>query len=38
MAERIRANVAYIQGWSFGGDIKFMLLTLPHVLVAENAH
>lgn len=38
MAERVEADVAYIEGWSFGRDIKIMLLTIPHLLTAENAY
>jgi putative colanic acid biosynthesis UDP-glucose lipid carrier transferase len=38
MAERVNADVAYIEGWSFWRDIKIMLLTVPHLLTAENAY
>lgn len=38
MARRVRADVAYIQTWSFLGDLKIMLLTAPHLLAAENAY
>lgn len=38
MADRVEADVAYIEGWSFGRDIKIMFLTVPHLLMAENAY
>jgi putative colanic acid biosynthesis UDP-glucose lipid carrier transferase len=38
MAERVEADVAYIEGWSFWRDVKIMLLTIPHLLLAENAY
>ncbi len=38
MAERVKADVAYIEGWTFGRDVKIMLLTVPHLLMAENAY
>jgi putative colanic acid biosynthesis UDP-glucose lipid carrier transferase len=38
MAERVEADVAYIEGWSFWRDVKIMLLTIPHLMTAENAY
>ena len=38
MAERVEADVAYIEGWSFWRDVEIMLLTIPHLLLAENAY
>jgi putative colanic acid biosynthesis UDP-glucose lipid carrier transferase len=38
MAERVEADVAYIEGWSFWRDVKIMLLTIPHLVTAENAY
>ncbi|MET3666770.1 exopolysaccharide biosynthesis polyprenyl glycosylphosphotransferase [Caulobacter sp. 1776] len=38
MARRVRADVAYIETWSFLRDIRILLLTAPHLLVAENAY
>lgn len=37
MAARVEADVEYIERWTFGSDIRILLLTLPHLLVAENA-
>ncbi len=38
MVERVEADVAFIQTWSFWLDIKIMFLTIPHLLMAENAY
>lgn len=38
MADRVAADLSYIEGWSFGRDVKIMLLTVPHLLMAENAY
>ena len=38
MARRVRADIAYIETWSFAGDLRIMLLTAPHLLTAENAY
>lgn len=38
MAERVEADVAYIEGWTFRRDVEIMLLTIPHLLTAENAY
>ena len=38
MAERVEADIDYIEGWSFWRDVKIMLLTIPHLLLAENAY
>jgi len=37
MAARVEADVEYIERWTFGSDIRILLLTLPHLLLAENA-
>ena len=38
MARRVRADIAYIETWSFASDLRIMLLTAPHLLMAENAY
>jgi putative colanic acid biosynthesis UDP-glucose lipid carrier transferase len=38
MAARIKADIAYIDGWSLMSDIRILLLTVPHLLLAENAY
>ena len=38
MARRVRADIAYIETWSFASDLRIMLLTAPHLLKAENAY
>ena len=38
MARRVTADIAYIETWSFAGDLRIMLLTAPHLLAAENAY
>ena len=38
MAARVEADVEYIERWKFGSDVRILLLTLPHLLLAENAY
>jgi putative colanic acid biosynthesis UDP-glucose lipid carrier transferase len=38
MAARIDADNEYIERWSLSGDIKILLMTVPHLLMAENAY
>jgi len=38
MAARVKADIAYIDGWSLFSDIRIILLTVPHLLLAENAY
>ena len=38
MAARINADNEYIERWTLGGDIKILLMTVPHLLMAENAY
>ncbi|WP_425998107.1 sugar transferase [Caulobacter sp. DWR1-3-2b1] len=38
MAARVEADVEYIDGWTFRSDVRILLLTLPHLLLAENAY
>lgn len=38
MAARIEADNAYIEQWTLGGDIKILLMTVPHLILAENAY
>ena len=38
MSARIDADNAYIERWTLGGDIKILLMTVPHLLMAENAY
>ncbi len=38
MAQRVRADITYIETWSLAGDLRILLLTAPHLLMAENAY
>ena len=38
MAARIDADNDYIEQWTLGGDVKILLMTVPHLLLAENAY
>ncbi|ATC33019.1 exopolysaccharide biosynthesis protein [Caulobacter vibrioides] len=38
MAARIDADNEYIERWSLSGDIKILLMTVPHLLMGENAY
>ena len=38
MAARVDADNEYIERWSFGEDIRIILMTVPHLLMAENAY
>lgn len=38
MAARVDADNDYIERWSFGEDVRIILLTVPHLLMAENAY
>jgi putative colanic acid biosynthesis UDP-glucose lipid carrier transferase len=38
MAARIDTDNDYIETWTLGGDIKILLMTVPHLLLAENAY
>lgn len=38
MAARIDADNEYIERWTLTGDIKILLMTVPHLLMAENAY
>jgi putative colanic acid biosynthesis UDP-glucose lipid carrier transferase len=38
MAARVDADNEYIERWTFGGDIRILLMTVPHLLLAENAY
>ena len=38
MAARIDADNEYIEHWTLGGDVKILLMTVPHLLMAENAY
>lgn len=38
MAARIDADNEYIERWTLGGDVKILLMTVPHLLLAENAY
>ncbi|MBO9547366.1 sugar transferase [Caulobacter sp.] len=38
MAARIDADNEYIERWTLGGDVKILLMTIPHLLMAENAY
>jgi putative colanic acid biosynthesis UDP-glucose lipid carrier transferase len=38
MRRRVEADIAYIQTWSILKDAQIVLLTIPSLLVAENAY
>lgn len=38
MAARIDADNEYIERWTLSGDVKILLMTVPHLLMAENAY
>lgn len=38
MTARVEADNEYIERWTLGGDIKILLMTVPHLLMAENAY
>ena len=38
MANRVRSDIAYIDDWSLMSDIRIILMTVPHLLMAENAY
>lgn len=38
MAARVDADNEYIERWSFGEDVRIILMTVPHLLMAENAY
>jgi putative colanic acid biosysnthesis UDP-glucose lipid carrier transferase len=38
MAARVDADNEYIERWTLGGDVKILLMTVPHLLMAENAY
>ena len=38
MSQRVKADIDYIDNWSLFSDIRIMLLTVPHLLLAENAY
>lgn len=38
MVARVDADNEYIERWTLGGDVKILLMTVPHLLLAENAY
>jgi len=38
MSNRVKADIDYIDNWSLLTDLRIMLLTVPHLLLAENAY
>jgi putative colanic acid biosynthesis UDP-glucose lipid carrier transferase len=38
MSDRVKADIAYIDNWSLLTDLRIMLMTVPHLLLAENAY
>lgn len=38
MSERVKSDIDYIDNWSLVSDLRIMLLTVPHLLLAENAY
>jgi len=38
MAARVDADNEFIERWSLGEDVRILLMTVPHLLMAENAY
>lgn len=38
MSARVKADIDYIDNWTLLSDLRIMLLTVPHLLLAENAY
>lgn len=38
MSARVKADIDYIDNWTLLTDLRIMLLTVPHLLLAENAY
>ncbi|MEJ2816531.1 MULTISPECIES: sugar transferase [unclassified Caulobacter] len=38
MANRVKSDIDYIDSWTLMSDIRIMLMTIPHLLLAENAY
>lgn len=38
MAARIDADNEYIERWTLSGDVRILVMTVPHLLMAENAY
>lgn len=38
MAARVDVDNEYIERWTLIGDVKILLMTVPHLLMAENAY
>lgn len=38
MSARVNADIDYIDNWTLLTDLRIMLLTVPHLLLAENAY
>lgn len=38
MSQRVEADLDYIDNWTLLSDMRIMLLTVPHLLLAENAY
>jgi putative colanic acid biosynthesis UDP-glucose lipid carrier transferase len=38
MSARVKADIDYIDNWTIFTDLRIMLLTVPHLLLAENAY
>jgi putative colanic acid biosynthesis UDP-glucose lipid carrier transferase len=38
MANRVKADIDYIDNWTLFTDLRIMLMTVPHLLLAENAY
>lgn len=38
MASRVRSDIDYIDNWTLLSDFRIMLMTVPHLLLAENAY
>lgn len=38
MASRVDADNDYIERWSFGEDVRILLMTVPHLMMAKNAY
>ena len=38
MAERVKSDLDYIDSWSLLSDLRIIILTVPHLLLAQNAY
>ncbi len=38
MAARVDADNEYIEHWTVAGNVKILLMTVPHLLMSDNAY